>query len=277
MANKSRLTTDAAQELAKLVRILVSHQPGNHGAAYAVFGLLINGDEINDPVIASYNAINKRTDRLICMINELDDDYIEEETQKIGLDAIRSIQSMFTCQSMGTNWHSLLASKLSKEHIVALTFLSPIVGRHHPLASIRGEEINEIIQKLGAAIDEINSSTNLPDWSRTLLVTAVRDLNFILKNFIIFGHDEAISGLTNLVGAAASVIKSTEGSTSKPIRLPVLLAAIILAVDLFTAPANISQASIAYRGWIKDWIDAMAPMLAPPLRQIEGPKANVEV
>lgn len=127
---------------------------------------------------------------------------------------------------------------------------------------------------LREALEDLVVSDHLPAWAERPLRNGVRDLLFTIENFVIFGHDEALAGIVDLVAKTKSIVSSINSENTNRSWLWSLLTALVFAVDLFAAAPNVAQAYVSYRDWATATLETVRPLLSPPPLQIEGPKAT---
>lgn len=264
--------TDPAQEFARLMQFLLRTDPSNRGESYRVIESVLKGGDASKSVMLAYSIGNKRAQRLYEIIKELEDDYIDEETRGLSLSAIEVMAKIFSPQYFQVGWNGALGNCLPKEHLIALTYMSPIVSRYHPLPIVRAEELDLLVLNLENALSDIVADPTLPNWVVLPLRSGIDDLIFVLRNFILFGHDEAVSRIASLITTAHHAVDAASKSAGRQIGLAGLCAALVLAVDLFAAGPNVSQAYATYRGWMVDAMEVVKPLLTPPPLRLEGPK-----
>lgn len=240
--------------------------------AHRVIGSALQGKNSSKSIMLAYAVGGRRAEDLYAILENIEDDYIDDETRALGLTAVGAFGKIFTTDYSHRDWGSVLQECLPKENLVSLAFLSPIVSRHHPLPIVRPDEIAALITSLEEALMELSIEGNLPPWASIPLRNGVAELIFLLQNFVFFGHDEAVGRLITLISTASHTIDSVSRVSGGKVGLVSLCTALVLAVDLFASAPNISQAYATYRGWMIDAIEIARPLLsAPPLR-IEGPK-----
>ncbi|TFZ61109.1 hypothetical protein E4V01_00400 [Methylorubrum sp. Q1] len=272
MTSKPRHSTDPAREFARLAQFLLKLEGNPHAAAYKMVQGAINGDKHGGAVLRIYGFGNKRVEDLASKISEIDDHDIDDDTRNAGLNAVFAMGKLFSPEFYHKDWNSVVIECLPKEHLLALTFLSPIMSRHYPLPVVQCSEIEALIAQLTEASLEIVESKDIPLWAAMPLSSGISDLLFVLENFVLFGHDEAVSRLLTLLATANHAIAAANASGGRRAGLIKLCVALALAVDVFAAAPNVSQAYSTYRGWMVDALDVVTPLLTPPPLRLEGPK-----
>ncbi len=267
-----RWQTDPAREFARLAQFLLKIQGNSQHSSYKLLKNSINGGKHGGAILRAYSIGSKRVEDLALMVSQIDDDDIDEDSRAAAMAAVYGIGKVFNPEYYSREWNSVVSECLPKEHLLALAFLSPIMARHYPLPVVQPEEIDALVARLSEASEELLADTALPPWAQMPLSRGIDDLLFILQNFVLFGHDEAVSRILTLITTANHAVAAANKSGAPQVRLVGLCVALALAVDVFAAAPNISQAYATYRGWMVDAVEVMKPLLTPPPLRLEGPK-----
>lgn len=272
MTTKPRHNTDPAREFARLAQFLLKIQGNHQHHSYKIMKSAIKGDNSGGAILRVFAIGNKRIEDLALMVSEIDDYDIDDDTRNAGLAAVYGMGKLFSPDYYHRDWHSVISECLPKEHLLALTFLSPIMSRHYPLPVVQPDELEALIARLTEASAEIVENKDIPLWAAMPLSSGISDLLFVLQNFVLFGHDEAVSRLLALLATANHAVAAANASGGRQIGLIKLCVALALAVDVFAAAPNVSQAYATYRGWMVDAVEVVKPLLTPPPLRLEGPK-----
>lgn len=272
MTTPARQTTDPAREFAQLARFLLQIQGSTNLHSYKVIQAALSGDKFGSAIHRVYSVGTKRVTDFVDMISHLPSDATDEDEKNEALTAIYGMGKLFSADYFHRDWGSVVSECLPKEHLLALAFISPAMSRYYPLPVVQPAEIATLIEKLSEAASKLTEDKEIPLWAQLPLNKGIDDLIFALQNFALFGHDEATSRIIALISTANHTVAAVAKPGNRRLGLIALCTALVLAVDLFAAAPNVSQAYATYRGWMVDAVEVMRPLLAAPQLQLERPK-----
>lgn len=269
--------TDAANEFALLTEFLRDAPANSSTAGHIMLGNLIKSSNRTSPALYAASIINKRGDNLTSFVRDLDDDFLTEELKQTCYNAVESVLRVIAPERLGAYWNQSVASYIKNEHLVTLQFMSRIIRRHRALPVVSQIDLEKIRFALDNALAEILSASDLPTWAKHPLIDGIDQLKFKIDNFILFGHDEAVSGLLILHATTVAISVRLEKTGKKYTALRDLALAILLIKDIFTGPTDIAQSLPIWNNWVQELSNITVPLLKAPQRQIEGPKSTTPV
>lgn len=265
--------TDAAAEFARVMELFAEDETASNVPAFTVVNKYVNPSD-TIAVIRIYALLLKRSGDILYFANDVQDEFIDDDLRRSTCEAIATLRGMFSPNNFATGWPQVKNNCLIKQHIQSLKYFSRTMRAHRPLIKITDDRLDAAKVAVNDALNEIRSREDLPSWAQRTIAESVQDLIFVLDNFSLCGHDEVIDLILQLHAKAAATSSVLEKEGQKHYRLEKLAISLVLLVDLFTSAPNIAQAIPVYKGWIGALSEVAVPLIAPPLRQIEGPKPH---
>lgn len=271
--NVGQQLTDAAAEFARVMEMLFENKTEENKPAYAVVNSYVKPAG-STHIIKIYGILLKRSADILEFSNDVQDEYIDEDLRKATAEAVATLRNVFSPTQFAAHWPQVKENFIRKQHIQTLKYFSRTMRAHRPLIKITDDNISAAKIALQEASDEILTRDDLPIWAQQTLSQAIIDLTFQLDNFLLCGHDEVIDQILQMTSKVAAVSSEMAKSGQAIPRLEKFALLLVLLVDLFTSAPNIAQALPVYKGWILNLSELNIPLLSPPPKQIEGPKAN---
>lgn len=272
--SRSVRLTDAATELADLVEHMSQKSYGDHVSLLS--GICSYGGLVasNHSTIEALGELNKRFFLLREFVSNVDDDMLDESTRKSLCGSVDVLHSLVDPSNFQTSWNSLFKKERVDPHIIALRLLARTVRHYEPLKRVEPDEIDRLRESISESIKEVQTSDELDEWERLLLLQGLARASFIIDHLNFFGQDAFLSHLIE-IRFSAEVVANAGRQNGKPNRSLLALGAfLLLASEVMIRPAEVMQALETYKSAYSALFAAAPPQIAPPLKQIEGPKGT---
>jgi hypothetical protein len=266
--------TDAATELADLVAHMSEKDYGDNVSLLAGICSYGNFNSSNYDTIAAISELNKRFFLLRKFVSHVDDDMLDDTTRKSLCGSIDTLHSLVDANNFHSPWNHLFKKERVGPHIIAFRLLARTVRHHEPIKRVEPEEIDRLRAAVQESINEARASDDLDDWERALLLRGLDRALFLIDHFNFFGHDAFLSYLVELRFQAEVIVNAGTRNGKPDRRFLALGAFLLLASEVLIRPAEIMQALDTYKTAYSALFAAPIPQLAPPLKQIEGPRSR---
>ncbi len=273
-SSRSVRLTDAATELADLVEHMSLQSYGDHVSLLSgicTYGGLVAG---NYATMEAVGELNKRFYLLREFVATVDDDMLDNATRVSLCGSVDALHSLADPSNFHTSWNSLLKKERVNPHIIALRLLARTVRHHEPMKRVEPDEIDRLRESIAESIREVQTSDELDGWEKALLLKGLSQATFIIDHLNFFGQDAFLSHLIE-IRFGAEVVANAGRQTGRPtINLVAFSAFLLLASEVMIRPAEVMQALDTYKSAYSALFLAAPPQIAPPLKQIEGPKGT---
>jgi hypothetical protein len=195
-------------------------------------------------------AIKTRIYKLKQFAETVQDEHLSDDLRKDVILAAEAFAKLFDPANFAQSWTESKKSLLTESRLKSFLYFGKTAQSHRPLRRIADAERDDVLSRIAEVSVNIEHE-EIPEWTRSALLSGLDRLQLLIKHVRFFGHDlciEQIILLHRQVEILACQLDPNE--TSYRISISAILKvinAIILAANLYCVPDQFLMATERYR------------------------------